>query len=103
MQHSHTLRRSLLLALTLLASCAASAPGDPAATDEPSVRGTGLTAAYLTGRYAAMEHDEGFAADRLVRALADDPNNPELRQQAFMATLIAGRPEAVHIGATLPA
>jgi tetratricopeptide (TPR) repeat protein len=102
MQHSHTLRRSLLLALTLLAACAASAPGDSTPSDESSVRGTGLTAAYLTGRFAAMQHDEGFAADQLLRALAADPDNPDLRQQAFMATLEAGRPEAVQIGASLP-
>ena len=102
MQHSHTLRRSLLLALTLLAACAASAPGDSSPADESSARGAGLTAAYLTGRYAAIQHDEGFAADQLTRALAADPDNADLRQQAFMATLLAGRPEAVQIAATLP-
>ena len=38
----------------------------------------------------------------MLRALALDPNNQELIQQAFVACLMAGRPEAVRLARQLP-
>jgi Tfp pilus assembly protein PilF len=94
----------VLLALTLLSACAATEPGTSAGAP-PRDAATGSAAAaapYLVGRFAGMEGDLGTAADDMVKALSHDPTNPDLRQQAFLATLLAGRPEAGRIARELP-
>ncbi|CAH2600109.1 Tetratricopeptide repeat protein [Rhodovastum atsumiense] len=107
--------RSLLLALSLLSACAASNAAQQA---QPQQAGpglqmrvaarakalpiTGAPGAFLTGRFAAMQGDLDFAADEFLRALADDPGNAELRQQAFLACLMAGRPETVRLAQGQP-
>jgi tetratricopeptide (TPR) repeat protein len=103
MHHRRSLRRSVLLALSLLSACAASDGGDAvtAAGSAPGPRGQGFGAAgsFLAGRFAATQNDLDFAADEFLKALAIDPGDAELRQQAFLATLMVGRPEAVRLAA----
>lgn len=57
---------------------------------------------FLAGRFAAMQNDIDLAADQFLRALALDPDNADLRQQTFLACLMAGRPEAVDLAQNLP-
>ena len=113
--HPSSLRRSALLVLTLLSACAAADPGQapgpsagqasaqfPELASGAAMRGsTGVAAAYLIGRYAARQNDLEFAADQFIRALKGDPDNPELQQQAFLAALMAGRPEANQLAGNL--
>jgi tetratricopeptide (TPR) repeat protein len=83
-----------------LSACAASNPSADAAgprDDRQAVAG-----AFLTGRFAAMQSDLDFAADEFLRALVVDPDSPELRQQAFLACLMVGRPDAVRLAQNLP-
>jgi tetratricopeptide (TPR) repeat protein len=90
-----------MLAVALLSACAAgggNGSGDP--NDTQSVRGS--FGAYLAGRFAASETDTGKAADELLKALQADPNQPELRSRAFVATLLDGRPEAMRLARQLP-
>ncbi len=49
-----------------------------------------------------MEGDVNYAADEFLRALAADPTNPEIRHQAFVACLFAGRPEAARLAREEP-
>jgi tetratricopeptide (TPR) repeat protein len=46
---------------------------------------------YLAGRFARRERDLGQAASFLLQALADDPDNLDLRSQAFGALVVSGR------------
>ena len=92
MQQVRKLRRFVLLGMTLLSACAASGPDDPGA-GRPVVHGT--AAAFLTARFAVRQNDLEFAADQFIAALAGDPDNSDLQGQAFLAALMAGRPEAV--------
>ena len=105
MQHGRSIRRSLLLALTLLSACAASnpLPHAPVAAAEASQDGdTALAGSFLAGRFAAVENDLDLAASQFLRALAIDPDSTELRQQAFLACLMVGRPEAVELAQNQP-
>lgn len=97
MQHRRTKRRAALLCLTLLSACAASTPGRPnlsgvGAADAlpPS---DGGSSAFLVGRMAGQMGDLPVAAEAFLRALRADPDNQEVREQAFLACLLAGRPE----------
>src|SRR5690349_3892472 len=99
MQSVRAARRHVLLALTLLSACAASVPS----TDGSSKPlGGGLIGNYLAGRFALSEGDSVTAANDLLKAVAQSPNDPELVQQAFMACLDAGRPETVKLARQLP-
>ncbi len=105
MQHGRSIRRSLLLALALLSACAASNPSPhPATAAAGQTRGgeSAMAGPFLAGRFAAMQNDLDLAADQFLRALALDPNSPELRQQTFLACLMAGRPEAVDLAQNQP-
>jgi len=99
MQHARAARRSVLLALTLLSACAASEPSSDNATGPVA---SGVIGNYLTGRYALSEGDSQTAANDLLKALAQNPDNQELKLQAFIASLDAGRPEAVKLARQLP-
>src|SRR6185437_2409403 len=101
MQHIPSARRAILLALSLLSACAASDPvagGTRSDRAEPS----GVFADYLAGRYAMSEADADTAARDFLKALAIQPNDPELVLQAFIACVNAGRPEAVTLARQLP-
>ena len=106
MQHGRTKRRSVLLALSLLSACAASTPGrtslSGAALGQPVPAPTGTSGDFLVGRLAGQVGDVEIAADAFLRALRLDPGNQEVRQQAFLASLLAGRPEARSLARTLP-
>ena len=100
MQHARSFRRSLLLALSLLSACAAADPSG--ASTEARVHrlrapGPGGASAFLVGRFAGQEGDVDRAADELLRAYALDPENASIQQQAFLAALLAGRPEAARL------
>jgi len=90
------LRRLAILPLALLAACASGVPAAQGPDQQaPRVAGTyrpsGAFGAYLAGRLAASEMDTATASQEFNRALAADPNNPELLQRAFLATLADGR------------
>ena len=75
------------LALTLLATGARAAhPAD-----------------YLVSQFAAHQGDLPFAAARMQDALAADPSSMELREDAFVLSLLAGSPEAPRLARDLPA
>lgn len=106
----------ILMAATLFAASAAAAPppdGQSGPSPQPPGAAaaaarvkrtafTGTAGAFLTGRFAAMQSDIDFAADEFLRALASDPSNAELRQQAFLACLLVGRPETVRLAHNQP-
>jgi tetratricopeptide (TPR) repeat protein len=104
MQHPRSLRRSVLLTLSLLSACAAA---DPSGATTEAGRGhpegiAGAAGPYLVGRFAGMEGDYDRAADEMLRAVAANPGSIELRQDAFIAALLDGRPEAVRLAQGLP-
>ncbi len=91
------LRRSILLTLSLLSACAAAdvtSPGTPMTPNAPRVKVTGAPGAFLGGRFAAAEGDPGRATDLFLQGLERDPGNPDMQLQAFLAAVMAGRPEA---------
>src|ERR1700741_5407073 len=98
MQHRSSLQRFVILAVSLLSGCAAANAKPDSSADgappPPNVAVAGNAAAYLTGRVAAMENDLPYAAKQFGAVLAKEPDNPELRQQAFMSSLLAGQPDA---------
>jgi Flp pilus assembly protein TadD len=102
-----SLRRALLLAITLLSACAAADPVQEAATDPVAVaptahRNDNTAGAVLIARFAADEGDVDAAALAYQRALAMDPANAALRQEAFLTNLLAARPEAMRLAPDLP-
>ena len=52
---------------------------------------------YLTGRFAEQQGDLDIAADRLRAALAQDAGVGEVANQAFVAAVLAGRPDAARL------
>ena len=95
--------RTLLLAATLLSACAAADPTpNRAATHPGRDMLSGVYGEFLTGRFAMSQSDAQSAATEFLRALAVRPDDPELQQQAFVASLIAGRSEAVQLARSLP-
>ncbi len=93
--------RTLFLAAALL-SASGAAEGSTAneATFTPSP--SNAFGAYLAGRFATSATDTRVAADALLAALRADPDQPEVIQRAFIATLLDGRPEAVRLARRLP-
>lgn len=103
MQHFRSARRALLLALTLLSACAAadpspSRPSPQTKRDAPS----GVFGGYLMGRFAMSQADAQSAATQFLNALGTRPDDQELQQQAFIASMIAGRSEALQLARDLP-
>src|ERR1700693_4762031 len=103
MQQIRSARRGLLLTLALLSACAAADPSPNrvptrVSRDAPS----GVFGGYLSGRFAMSEADSQMAATQFLRALASRPDDAELQQQAFIASLVAGRSEAVQLARQLP-
>lgn len=105
MQYCRALSRSVLLALTMLSACAAADPpgaAGPAAGEGRSTPPTGVYADFLTGTFALSQMDLGRAATDFLRASQADPLNAALMQQAFMASVMAGSPEALKLAHDLP-
>lgn len=93
--------RLALLAAAMLSACAAAGGAwsdDSGFAPSPS----NAFGAYLAGRLATSESDTKTAADALLAALRADPDQPEVVQRAFVATLLDGRPEAVRLARRLP-
>ncbi len=104
MQHLRTLGLSSLLALSLLSACAAA---DPLASSFPAAppgqyTPSGVYGDFLAGRFASSQSDPGTATDAFVKALAANPADPDLLQQAFLASVMAGRSEAIQLAHQLP-
>ncbi len=96
------IHRAVLLALTLLSACAAADPSTgilPSRGQDPA---SGVFGAFLDGQFAMDQADPAEAATWYLRALAADPSNPELTQQAFLACALGGRQEAVQLARQLP-
>ncbi|MGE0415555.1 MAG: tetratricopeptide repeat protein [Acetobacteraceae bacterium] len=102
MSSVRTIRRSILLALSLLSACAASDPSSSAGSRSERYHPTGAFGNYLAGRFALANADADTAATDLLAVLAVNPRNPEVIQQAFIACVIAGRPEAEALARQLP-
>ncbi len=102
MKHSHSARRAVVLVLSLLSACAAADPRAGAGAPAGPAALSGVFGDFLVGRFAISQSDPRTAARWLLRALAAQPNSPEILQQAFIATLISGRPEAVQLAERLP-
>ena len=117
MHPTRPLRRSLLLLLSLLTACGAAQSPPAAATGSAATVSTAQaapppaprrrapippgSAAMLTGRFASSQGDLDTAALAFQRALAADMDNEELRQKAFLTSLMAGRPEAERLAGLL--
>jgi tetratricopeptide (TPR) repeat protein len=68
------------------------------ATSRPNPPKAGAAGAFLAGRFAATEGDLTYASTEFLKALALDPGEPELVQQAFLATLLDNnRTEALRL------
>lgn len=93
--------RTLLLAAALLSACAAG-DGGGGAPGSYAPSASNAFGAYLAGRFATSESDTRVAADSLLAVLEADPNQPEVVERAFIATLLDGRPEAVRLARRLP-
>lgn len=96
------IQRAVLLALTLLSACAAADPSTGIVVRRGEGPATGVFGAFLDGQFAMAQADPSEAAAWYLRALAADPTSPELAQQAFLASAIAGRQEAVQLARQLP-
>ncbi len=57
---------------------------------------------FLVSQFAAHQGDLTLAATRMQDALAGDPSSAELREDAFVLSLLAGSPEAQALAHTLP-
>lgn len=102
-------RRFPMLALALLAACAAGGSLDAASNGNDGIAAADATPArpgaygsYLAGRLAISESDTRYAADSLLTALRLEPEEPEVLQRAFIATVLDGRPDAVRLARRLP-
>ena len=90
--------RPFLLATAALLTLGAGET-DPAGI---AARSSGAFAAYLVGRAALQGSDFPTAAREFEQAMKDDPSEPELNNQAFLASLLAGQPQAIRLAATVP-
>lgn len=98
-------RRVILLALSLLSGCAAAEPGQEpssAARRAASPVAASDAGAFLAGRAAGEQGDLDVAAEAFLDVLATDPGNVEVQQQAFLACLLVGRPEAIGLAQAQP-
>ncbi len=77
-------------------------PGDARAPHAARVTSRPAFGIYLAGIDALRANNFAVAADNMLRALAADPTNHTLREQAFLAAALAGRPEAARLASGLP-
>src|SRR5690242_10632277 len=102
MQHIPGLR-AILLGASLLSACAAADPSaSKMATHASRETSSDVFGNFLIGRFSMNQADPQTAATQFLRALAARPDDQDLLQQAFIACLIAGRPEAVQLAHQLP-
>lgn len=98
MHQSRRARPPFVLILALLSACAATGAPASAASNGPS----GVFGEFLVGRFALDQSDPQTAAAQFLHAHASRPDDTELLQQAFVAALASGRPEAVELARQLP-
>lgn len=101
MHRGRTFSRTALLVLSMLSACAASDFGLDDSPGKSNFSPTGAYGAYLSGRFAAQRSDLDVAADKLASA-ARSSEVREVSAQAFVAAVMAGRPEAARLAAGLP-
>jgi tetratricopeptide (TPR) repeat protein len=99
---THRLLLRPFLPLTLFAALVGAAVAPSAHADSAPMRPSGLFGDFLAGHFAEQQGDTGYAALELLEANRDDPNNAELRQQAFVACVLDQRPEALALAQQLP-
>lgn len=93
----------MLLGLSLLSGCAAGGASPQArASGGRSVAPASALAPYLAGRFAEMTGHLNEAASLMLAAYRRSPDVGALRGQTFLACLMAGRPEAGDLAASLP-
>lgn len=91
------IRRSALLVLAVLAGGAANDFGLEDASGTSTFEPKGAFGDYMAGRLAVQQGDLDIAADRLRSALAQDAGVAEVASQAFVAAVLAGRPDAARL------
>ncbi len=91
------IRRSALLVLAMLAGGAANDFGFEDASGVSKFEPKGAFGDYMAGRLAEQQGDLDIAADRLRGALAQDAAVSEVANQAFIAAVLAGRPDAARL------
>ena len=91
------IRRSALLVLAMLAGGAANDFGFEDASGVSKFEPKGAFGDYMAGRLAEQQGDLDIAADRLRAALAQDGGIAEVANQAFIAAVLAGRPDAARL------
>lgn len=99
MLQARSLRRSVLLVLSLLSACAAAQPGGDAGG--PVEIGS-ASAAQLIARHALAIGDLAEAARAYQRLLQDEPGNTDLIRQAFLTSLLSGGPDTLALARELP-
>ncbi len=97
---AYAARRSLIAVCILLSACAAT-PAGGAMPAGAAVDGHDY-GAFLAARYADARSDPAAATQFYGVALAADPNNESLADQAFSAALLAGSPRAADLAKALP-
>lgn len=93
--------RGALLVLSMLSGCAANDYGFDDGAPVSTFKPTGTFGAYLTGRYAANRADMETAATKLSLA-AQQSGVREVANQAFLAAVLADKPDAARQAAGLP-
>lgn len=91
------IRRSALLVLAVLAGGAANDFGLETASGTSTFKPKGAFGDYLIGRLAVQQGDLDIAADRLKSALDEDAGIAEVANQAFVAAVLAGHPDAARL------
>ena len=100
----HKLRaalRTLPILIAATSGCASADGGEGVAARlrEPP---PGAAGAFLAGRFGTSDGDLDAATDQLLQAFAIAPDDEMVRQQTFVTTLLAGRPEAAKLAAGQP-
>ncbi len=96
------LSRTATLAL-LSASLLAGTPGLPVARAASRTPGSsGLYGDFLAAQFATAQADPAAASDAYLRALEQSPDQPDLLRRAFLASMLAGRSEAMGLARLLP-
>lgn len=100
--HRASRRLAVLAAALVLAGGGAGGPSGAERGGGGTAAHHGAFGAYLAGRFASSESDTAVAADNMLAALRADPEQPELIERAFIATLLDGRAEALRLARRVP-
>jgi tetratricopeptide (TPR) repeat protein len=100
------LPRAVILAVSMVSACAVTDPSAATVDAKPHRNGAFISGtaagAYLAGTFAEQQGDLDYAADSLLRALSLNQTSPDIHSQALIATLLAGRPEAIKLAREEP-